>query len=89
MKPLFEMIYPEHEKLSEIQHFSQCIGEFIDWLKDDKGVVLAKYGDDGLKPTLFNHDKYLCEFFNIYLIELEQEKMAILELLTGMIDEEA
>lgn len=31
--------YPEHEKLSAIKDKSQAIGEFIEWLQNDKGVT--------------------------------------------------
>lgn len=32
--------FPEHERLAEIQHKSQAIGEFVDWLKG-KGIFLC------------------------------------------------
>jgi hypothetical protein len=35
--------YPECEKMSAVQPKSQAIGEFLNWLRDEKGVQLAKY----------------------------------------------
>lgn len=36
--------YPECDKLAAISKESQSIGEFIEWLQQEKGVRLAHYG---------------------------------------------
>jgi hypothetical protein len=41
--PMTITVYPEHNKLKAVQEKSQAIGEFLDWLQGDCGVVLAKY----------------------------------------------
>ncbi len=38
-----ESKFPEHEKLKEVQPRSQSCGELIDWLKHEKGLVLAEW----------------------------------------------
>jgi hypothetical protein len=35
--------YPEHAKLKKVSALSQSNGDFIDWLKDEKGLVLAEW----------------------------------------------
>ena len=45
--------YPEHDKLSAISDRSQAIGDFLEWLRSEKGAFLAhefKWEDDS--PTL-------------------------------------
>jgi hypothetical protein len=34
--------YSEHDKLQSVKESSQTIGEFLEWLQEDQGVVLAK-----------------------------------------------
>jgi len=34
--------HPEHDKLHAVKENSQIIGEFLAWLQEDQGVVLAK-----------------------------------------------
>ena len=35
--------YPECEKMSEVHEFSQRCGEFVTWLNEEHGILLAKY----------------------------------------------
>lgn len=45
--------YPEHAKLREVKEQSQACGEFLSWLQNVKGVVLAKrheHGDECYEP---------------------------------------
>ena len=37
-----ETQYPEHEKLKAISGKSQACGEFVDWLRDEAKIVLAR-----------------------------------------------
>lgn len=41
--------YPEHEKLHKIADKSQSIGEFVEWMQGEKGIVFGSYHehDDG------------------------------------------
>ena len=38
-----ETTYPEHEKLQAVNEKSQAIGEFLDWLRDEKRVQLVTW----------------------------------------------
>lgn len=35
--------YPELEKVEQIQDKSQPVGEFLEWLTTERGIVLAQY----------------------------------------------
>lgn len=77
--------YPEHEKLKAVQTQSQSIGEFLDWLRGEKGFEIARWkhddfdeNDDVLMPAHFSTEKLLAEFFNIDLDKVEAEKRAML-----------
>lgn len=37
--------YPEHEKLSKISDQSQAIGEFLDWMSQEKKIIRASWLD--------------------------------------------
>jgi len=75
--------YPEHEKLEKVQEKSQAIGEFLEWLNDEKGLSLAVWGEDEvigecLYPAHPSVQDLLAEFFGIDLQVLEDEKQAML-----------
>ena len=36
-----EQEYPEHQKLKAVKSRSQAIGEFLDWLSNEKDTVMA------------------------------------------------
>lgn len=83
----------EHEKLAAVKEKSQAIGEFIEWLRYEKGLRLAEYthrtyfdhhGDERtLSEELFtvdvNMQELLAEFFEIDLDKLEEEKLQMLK----------
>lgn len=76
--------YPEHEKLKKVQDKSQAIGEFLDWLQNERHVVLAKYGDDKYtRDNLYavgqSITEWLAEFYEINQTKLETEKRLMLE----------
>jgi hypothetical protein len=82
------MNFPEHDKLSKIRDESQVIGEFLEWLYDEKEVILCKVrGDEyadtyGLhSPVNLNTQDLLADFFEIDLTKLEQEKQQMLDAL--------
>ena len=87
-----EATYPEHEKLGAIKDKSQAIGEFLDWLRSEKDVVLCCRqestivqvedgweGDPaGYYPAKLTTERLLTEYFGIDQVRLEQEKRAML-----------
>jgi hypothetical protein len=75
-------VYPEHEKLAKVSDRSQVIGEFLDWLRNDQGIVLAEYGpnDVDLFPARRHTiEDWLALYFKIDLAKIEREKRAMLE----------
>lgn len=75
--------YPEHEKLSEVKHESQAIGEFIEWATCVAGYEFAKYHGDDLQVALVSIEGLLAEYFGVDLDKLEAEKRAMLEVARG------
>lgn len=80
--------YPECEKMSAVRPKSQSIGEFIDWLEIDKGIYLAKYKENEYdKEQLYvaheNKETLLAEFFGIDLGKVEDERRAMLEMMSA------
>lgn len=76
------MTYPEHEKLNAVKDQSQAIGDFLDWLNSEKGIVLANYGNSDvawLAPDGTAKERLLAEYFEIDLDKLEAEKRAMLQ----------
>lgn len=84
------MIYPECEKMSKVTEKSQSIGEFLEWLSEEKKVVIGSYQEfespwdkEGctrkeFAPFRYDTEKLLAEFFGIDLKKVEQEKRAML-----------
>jgi hypothetical protein len=77
-----ESLYPECDKLLKVRDRSQAIGEFMEWLKAEKGVELAHYPEtkpDELWPWHQPMEKLLAEFFDIDLNKVEQERRSMLD----------
>ena len=79
-------IYPECEKLVKHRQESQTIGKFLDWLKHERGCVIAYWdkgeyrGDDEqLYPCRDTIEQLLAEYFNIDLNKVEKERQQIIE----------
>ena len=74
--------YPEHEKMKKVQNDSQIIGEFLDWLRGEKGFSIASWtGNEGferLTPIRKTTEELLAQYFEIDLRKVEQEKILIL-----------
>ena len=76
----------ELDKMAEVREKSQAIGEFLEWLQDEKGYSICMkhdYEEDGvmwseLLPIPTNTEKLLAEHFGIDLNAAEQEKRSIL-----------
>lgn len=82
---------PECDKMAEVREKSQAIGEFLEWLRSEKGVRLGKrfdYTAEGLSgndvdysefmPYSYSTNRLLAEHFGIDMNKVEQEKRAIL-----------
>lgn len=79
--------YPEHDKLEKIHDQSQAIGEFLDWLGEEKGIFLAQRSPDrasfefgpAIVMDLTPKIKHIEEFFEIDPVKLEKEKRQMLK----------
>jgi hypothetical protein len=71
--------------MSAVNDKSQVIGEFLEWLQNEKSVELCVRNDlsDQLMPFRFSTEELLAEFFEIDLKEGEKEKRQMLENLRG------
>ena len=76
---------PELDKMEKVREESQKIGEFMDWLRGEKGLEIATWIDDedrgreSLVPANVHTEKFLAEYFNIDLDKAEQERRALIE----------
>lgn len=73
--------YPEHDKLSAVKDQTQAIGEFVDWLHDEKEIVLARLDDCGRAYGAGSLLDLLAEWAGIDLDKIEAEKREMLETL--------
>ena len=79
--------YPEHEKLHQVKDKSQAIGEFLDWLGNEREpraqlceLVKSEDTEDyEFTPIVKNIQMILAEYFKIDLEKLEKEKRDILD----------
>jgi len=75
---------PECEKLHAVKDKSQAIGEFLDWLKNEKHYFIAErvvdfiHEDSDLMPVWTSIEELLAEYFEIDLNKVEQEKRQLL-----------
>ena len=78
-----EPALPEHRRLEEAKKTNdatQLIGAFLEWLGEEKRIVLAAWGNDSeLYPAREPVQGLLAEYFGINQNALEAEKMALLE----------
>lgn len=72
--------YPEHEKLKAIKSRSQVVGEFMEWLRKEKGISFAKPDRWGkYEPVNLPIQATLAEFFEIDQKKLDEEKEEMLK----------
>jgi hypothetical protein len=61
--------YSEHEKLPQISEKSNICGAFLDWLQNDRKLVIADWGDEDderlLYPAHIGIERLLAEYFKI------------------------
>ena len=88
--------HPNLDKMLTVKDDSHKLGEFIDWLSSNKGVILAMWGEandeneeptDYLYPCNIKLERLLAEYFEIDYDAMEKEKKAILEYTQTMYDE--
>lgn len=73
--------YPQLAKMQEVQPTSQAIGEFLDWLGEqriDLCSVIPGTGHDRWAPIVDGHEKLLARYFQIDLDAVERERRDIL-----------
>lgn len=74
--------FPEHKRMKAVSEKSQAIGGFLDWLQNERGLVIAYWNDwDELVPTSASIQRLLAEYFEIDLDKVEAEKQEMLEIL--------
>jgi hypothetical protein len=84
--------YPEHDKMRAVKERSQSIGEFLEWLRHEKSIVLARWEKEepvpgetwedtaeALVSATDNVTTLLAEFFKIDLDKVSAEKDKMLE----------
>ena len=71
--------YPEHAKMERIANESNAIGEFLEWLNANQGIVLARLKGRKLYYLSYTLENLLALHFGIDLIKVEQEKRKMLE----------
>lgn len=77
-------VYPEHERLKEVRPRSQSIGEFVEWLSDEKCATIAVRIEGGdMVPIRTTLQNLLAEFFEIDQDKLELEKQDMIAELRG------
>lgn len=79
-------LYPEHAKMEAVREKSQAIGEFLEWLTNERNLSLAAFdgfsGENGmLQQVYFDTNELLAEYFHIDLKVIETEKRAMLDAL--------
>ena len=75
--------YPECDKMIAVSKESHAIGNFLEWLNEQK-IVLAEYGTErGYRGTLFHThvsiEKLLAQYFEIDLDKVENERRRMLK----------
>lgn len=84
--------YPETptlDKMISVAEDSNKIGDFLDWLRDNKKIILCKWHDyrkdeyeslpTGFYQTHETFDSLLHEYFDIDPVREEMERKAVLE----------
>ncbi len=73
--------YPQHEAMKEINHLSQNVRDFLEFLAD-KGIELGQWetgSRDEFIPVYSNYDDLMYEFFEIDKEAFWKEKEAMLD----------
>lgn len=72
---------PECDKLLKVSEKSQSIGQFLDWLENEKEFAICEhYETDGdYIPVSINIERLLAEYFGIDMEKVEKERRKILD----------
>lgn len=74
---------PELDRIRAVQEQSQTIGEFLDWMLNERGLWIAEMRElltiDRLYPFTGSITSLLAEYFGIDEYRAEQERHALLE----------
>lgn len=77
--------YPEHDKMRTIREQSQTIGEFLDWVENEKhwSICCLDHASNitDYVPVYKSINILLAEYFNINLETIENEKLQMLEVI--------
>jgi len=72
--------YPEHDRMHAVQSAAHAIGEFLEWLIDERGVTLCRDDGEGrLEPFPVNIESLLAGHLGIDLARIEAEKDQMLQ----------
>lgn len=76
-----ESRYPESDKVVAVRDTARAQGEFLDWLRDEKGFVLCRYldGEDVPTPCTLDVNGLLYEYHGIDPHKVEAEHRAMLD----------
>ena len=85
-------LYPEHEKLKALDGQNQIIGQFIEWLNDNRYVICEwqNLGDEdgrGYYPMNRSNNSWIAQYFQIDPAKIEAEKRAMLAAIREMNEE--
>lgn len=87
-KPVKQPHTPELDKMSALRPKAQVIGEFLDWLRDERGYSITEFREDDdddeggrYWPVTAGIEKLLAEFLGLDLNKIEKERQAILDAL--------
>ncbi len=73
---------PEHDRMKAARHGRdalQLIGEFIDWLRDEKGYRICEHDRGEYYEVNAGPQKFIAQFFEINEAALSAEKDALLD----------
>ena len=68
----------ECDKMLKVASDSQKIGEFLEWLQNEREITLCEENGDEFYPARIPIERLLAEYFEIDLDKVEAERSAIL-----------
>lgn len=86
---------PECDKLSDVHEDSNKVGQFLEWMTQERGIVFASwqpadpdytafFGEtESLRPQCLNINELLAEYYGVDLKKVEEERRTILDYLSG------
>lgn len=75
-----ESRYPEMDKATAVRKTAQAQGDFLEWLRHEKGYFICECLDNGeLIPKIVDVNGLLHEYHGIDPERYEQEKLDLLE----------